>query len=250
MGKIYITGDTHGNIQRFYPMHYPKLEELGTNDYLIVVGDFGFIYYEPPSNQELKELEYIGNKKFTTLFIDGNHDNHNLINSYPEISMFGGKVNKINDKLYHLKRGEIYTILDKTFFCFGGAYSIDKYRRTTNIDWWETEYPTTKEIDNAINNLNKYDNKVDYVITHTVQDHIVDYMITNRMFPMIFGDRKVNDYVCKTLEHILFNVDYTHQYFGHFHVDRKINYKHTCLFYDIISIFDEERVDIYEKDNS
>lgn len=231
MGRIFVTGDTHGNIQRFYPNNWEFLDKLTPSDYVVVLGDFGFLYCDPPTDDEINELEFLGNQKYTTLFIDGNHDNHNLINSYPNISMFGGIVNKINDKVYHLKRGEIYNILDKTFFCFGGAYSVDKCYRTPNLDWWATEYPTDEEIQNAETNLKKYDYNIDYVLTHTVQQSIVEHMKNNRMF-VSFGneDMVFYDYVSKTLEHLLSNVTYDHQYFGHFHIDKHIDNKHLCLY--------------------
>lgn len=231
MGHIYVTGDTHGNIQRFYPNNWEFLDKLTLRDYVVVLGDFGFLYCDPPTKEEQKELEYLSYQKYTTLFIDGNHDNHNLINSYPNISMFGGIVNKINDKVYHLKRGEIYNILDKTFFCFGGAYSVDKCYRTPNLDWWATEYPTDEEIQNAEINLKKFNYKIDYVLTHTVQTSIVDYMDEFAMFPTFGGRNVIPDYVSKVLEHLLNNITYEHQYFGHFHIDKQIDDKHTCLYY-------------------
>ena len=40
--------------------------------------------------------------------------------------MFGGQVGVLNESIFHLKRGYVYTIGEKKIFTFGGGYSIDK----------------------------------------------------------------------------------------------------------------------------
>ena len=51
----------------------------------------------------------------------------------------GGYVHKLRHNLIHLMRGEIYIIEGKTFFTFGGGYSIDKPFRKENVSWWPAE---------------------------------------------------------------------------------------------------------------
>ena len=63
--------------------------------------------------------------KFTTLFVDGNHENFDRLYSYPIIEWHGGKVHKINSSIFHLMRGEIYEIDNKKIFAFGGASCHD-----------------------------------------------------------------------------------------------------------------------------
>ena len=113
---IYITGDTHGEFDRF---ENRKLRKLKADDCLIICGDFGFIWNDSKKEQEL--LHKIGNKKFKTLFVDGTHENYDLLSSYPVTELYGGRVQQINKNIYHLLRGEIYTIESKTFFVFGGG---------------------------------------------------------------------------------------------------------------------------------
>lgn len=64
-------------------------------------------------------------------------------------------------------RGEVYCIEGNTIFVMGGGYSIDKYRRTEGVSWWPQEMPSEEEYHNAIMNLEKVGNHVDYIITHT-----------------------------------------------------------------------------------
>ena len=57
-------------------------------------------------------------------------------------------------KIDLLKRGECYTIEGKTFFTFGGAYSIDRLLRKEGVSWWWQELPSPEEF-NALLKLSK-----------------------------------------------------------------------------------------------
>lgn len=46
---LYVTGDTHGEYDRF--KEFDKI--LKNNDYLLITGDFGFVYYD---NDEEKNV--------------------------------------------------------------------------------------------------------------------------------------------------------------------------------------------------
>ena len=54
-------------------------------------------------------MKWLSEKPWTTLFVDGNHENFDRLKNYPITEEWGGKVQKIYDKVYHLMRGEIYT---------------------------------------------------------------------------------------------------------------------------------------------
>ena len=71
---IYITGNTHGDLSRFFKTGIKKMKE---NDILIICGDFGFIW--DGSENEKKNLEQIGKFKFKTLFVDGTHENFDIL---------------------------------------------------------------------------------------------------------------------------------------------------------------------------
>lgn len=92
------------------------------NDCLIVCGDFG-IWHD--NKEQRKRLNYLMELPFTILFCDGNHENFDLLNKYPVTTEFDGKVHRIVSNVYHLMRGEIYTIENKTFYVMGGASSHD-----------------------------------------------------------------------------------------------------------------------------
>ena len=41
---IYATSDLHGNALRFQPEYFPEQAEMTKDDYMIVCGDFGFVW--------------------------------------------------------------------------------------------------------------------------------------------------------------------------------------------------------------
>lgn len=181
---IYITGDTHGGINdmKLKSKYFPNYKNLTKEDILIVLGDFGYIH-APEHRKDLIKKEYnkmintFKNRKWgLTLFIDGNHENFDRLNAYPEIEMFGGKVGKIEDGIYHLKRGYIYNIEGLNVFTFGGANSVAQHTLRTGIDWWEQEKFNYTECNRAFDNLDKNKFNVDVILSHTCSTSALEYL--------------------------------------------------------------------------
>lgn len=84
---VYLTGDTHGDIDRF---KHGKLRWLGKRDTVVVLGDFGFVWDD--SKEEQKKLDWLRKRPYTLLFLDGSHENYDLLKQYPTEERFGGKV--------------------------------------------------------------------------------------------------------------------------------------------------------------
>ena len=89
---VYLTGDTHGDIQRF---KQGKLRWLGKKDTVVVLGDFGFVW--DGSAAERKRLDWLRKRPYTILFLDGSHENYDLLAQYPETELFGGRVQQGRD---------------------------------------------------------------------------------------------------------------------------------------------------------
>lgn len=165
---IYVTGDTHGEYNNFVRRMYSAGIQAG--DTVIICGDFGFVWNKEHHRYLLRLLESL---PFTVLFVDGNHENFDLLYTYPVEQWNGGNVHKISDNIYHLMRGQVFEIDGRTFFTMGGAYSIDKFMRREGISWWSTELPTNEEYRTAGENLEKCGYSVDYVITHTIPESAI-----------------------------------------------------------------------------
>jgi hypothetical protein len=132
---------------------FPEQKQLTKNDYVIICGDFGGVWNN--SKEEIYWRKWLNDKNFTTLFVDGNHENHVMLNQYPVLDWNGGKVHFISDSIIHLMRGQVFTIDGLKFFTMGGAESIDKQRRVEGISWWKEELPNYQEYNEAMINLEK-----------------------------------------------------------------------------------------------
>lgn len=224
----FVIGDMHGSPNdsiKIKKDKFPEQKELTKDDNVFQLGDFGWIWYTPNTNREQEYwLDYLAGRNFQLIVVPGNHENYNVIDSLPIINKWGGKVRVLerntskkfnNGIIYFLERGEVYTINDKTFFVFGGARSSDISGRKEGISWWSRELPSDQEYENAYNNLNIVDWKVDYVLTHTCpRDIIPDVVHLTK-----WGIERTQDPVSIFLEDIYNKLEFREWHFGHFHTD-------------------------------
>lgn len=232
--RVFITGDTHCpyDIHKLNSKCFPVGKTLNKNDIVIICGDAGFVF--GGDKQDKWWINWISKKPWTTVYVDGNHENHPLLNSYPEVDFYGAKANKITDSLYHIKRGEIMVINDEKYFCFGGAFSHDIEYRIENVSWWQDELPVQEEVDNAINNLQKYHNQVDYIISHDVPTSINMRLGYNTPRMSYYTPGKYV-HLCNFLQNILESVSFKAWFAGHYHCDELIG-DVLILYQDIIEI--------------
>lgn len=188
---IYITGDCHSNFERFNTRNFPEQKEMTKDDYVIICGDFGGVWNKDgESKMETSALDWLDGKSFTTLFVDGNHENFDRLYAYPVEMWHGGKVHKIRPSIIHLMRGQVFELEGKKIFTFGGASSHDisagilepddpKFKlkkkvldqgwepyRINHVSWWKEELPSEEEKQEGLENLQKYHNEVDFIVTH------------------------------------------------------------------------------------
>ena len=220
---IYITGDTHGEQTRFDELATHGEPDWTENDYLIVCGDFGYIFKNSPMEHVF--LNHLEEKPYTICFCDGNHENFAEINSYPVEIWNGGKVHKIRKNVIHLMRGQIYEIDGKKIFTFGGAYSRDRYMRKEGYSYWREELPNDSEYKEASENLKKHNYEVDYIITHTAPREIIKRMGKN--------PDPHDDELTGYLEWIMYSVKFKKWFFGHWHDERTIGDKFRALLFDV-----------------
>lgn len=247
---IFITGDCHGKISKFTKENFPEQENLTKDDYVIICGDFGCIWNatsESPS--ETLMLDELNNKPFTTLFVDGNHENFQRLYTYPETVWNNGRIHKIRDSVFHLIRGQVFNIDDFKFFTFGGARSHDinngvlnkddpllyekmkilnsgnALYRIKNVSWWEEEMPNKKEYKIGIHNLSKNNYEVDYIITHCCPTNLQKAFYG-------YEQNELTDYFEYIKEHTKFKA----WFFGHYHKDKVINKQFGLIYNAIIRI--------------
>lgn len=249
---IYITGDCHGDFRRFNTKNFPEQKDLSKNDYVIICGDFGGVWNkDEESPQETFNMDWLENKPFTTLFVDGNHENFDRLYSYPVEEWNGGNIHRIRDSIIHLMRGQVFVLDGKTFFTFGGASSHDidggildvsdpdyhkkrKYLdrewipyRINHISWWERELPDAEEMAEGIRNIASYNNTVDFIVTHCCSSSTQAILRNGKYVP---------DRATKYLEDIKQSVNYKKWFFGHYHDNKNINDKEIVIYEQIIRI--------------
>lgn len=205
--KFYVCGDTHADIDwsKLNSNHFYEGEELTKEDYVLICGDFGGIWDGGKNDWYIQK--WYNNKPWTTLFVDGNHENHDLLDAMPVKQWNGGKIHRVSDSIIHLMRGQTYDIYGRKIFTMGGADSIDKMYREENESWWSREMPSKEETDEAFLNIKKAGFKVDYVFTHTAPSNIVE-----RINELYETDRLTDE--LKFYSEVL---DFKTWYFGHFH---------------------------------
>lgn len=249
---IYITGDCHGSFERFNKSIFPEQEEMTKDDYVIICGDFGGVWNKDiESMRETMILDWLDCKSYTTLFVDGNHENFDRLYSYPVEEWHGGKVHKIRDGVIHLMRGQIYTIDGKKIFTFGGASSHDiadgilelddpeylikkmeldlgrKMYRINHLSWWEQEMPSEEEMKEGRRNLEVNGNNVDFIISHCCAASTLAVISQGMYKP-----DKLNQY----FEELRQRVQFQKWFFGHYHDNRNVNEKEILVFEQIIRI--------------
>lgn len=221
---IYVTGDTHANldIHKLNMDNFPQQKELSKDDYLIICGDFGLVW--DGSAREIYWQDWLSDRNFTTLWVDGNHENFDILYRFPKTEKYGGFVREIAPDIYHLDRGQVLTIDGKKIFVMGGARSIDKDMRIEHISWWKDEMPTVQEMDCAITALEANGWNVDYVVTHCAP----------RSVQKLLASYYENDPLVSFLERVRSDLNFKRWYFGHYHVDKIVNDQFVALYNKVI----------------
>ncbi len=224
---IFLAGDIEGMtfIHRLTD-YFHNRDDVTEDDYLILLGDVQvFVRGSGEARHTIQTLEEL---PLTVLFIDGNHENFDILDSIEVEEWNGGKVHYVSSKLIHLMRGQVFDIEDKKFFTLGGASSINKNQLERGITWWEEEIPTEDEIAEGWENLKQNDYAVDYVLTHTAPYEVVAALGYG-------ADSDDDAWLTRELQRIADQIEFDEWFFGHWHMDESIENFH-CLFDEVIDL--------------
>lgn len=252
---VYITGDCHADFRKFSSKRFKAQREMTRDDFVIVCGDFGGIWKD--DERERYWLKWLSKKPFTLLFVDGNHENFDRLDSdeFEVVDFHGGKAHKIAENIYHLMRGYVFTLCGKTFFAFGGASSHDiddgildradflsewefrktyknwnqagKLFRVNHESWWARELPSPEEMERGQKSLEEHGNRVDFMVTHCLSQTLLN----------IFFHGEKSDCLTMYLNSLMQNgLQINSWYCGHYHTDQWLLNKYRVLYHDIIRI--------------
>ena len=222
------------------------------DDYVMICGDFGGVWNRnEESKQETMLMDWLECKSFTTLFVDGNHENFDRLSAYPVEEWHGGKIHKIRPTVIHLMRGQVFEIDGKRIFTFGGASSHDidggilepdapdyKKRkkeldrgwrpyRINHVSWWSQELPSEEEMREGRRNLAAHDYKLDFIVTHCCSSSTQILLGNPEYKPDILTDY---------LEEIRQNTSFQKWFFGHYHDNRNVNAQEILIYEQMIRI--------------
>lgn len=211
MGRLFVTGDTHGGLDmsKLNSRHF-KCSDLTKDDILVIMGDAGFIWSD--SAQEKFWQKFLSDKPWTTFCVLGNHENYDRIEELPTTTFGGEMCYKVNDSIYYAMSGKVYDLCGQKCLVVNGADSHDifvdgKRYRHPHTSWWEQEQITEEDVEVARINIAKCRGTVDYVFSHTGGTKICNFL----GFSPTISDKR--------LDRILDEVIYKEHFCGHYHVD-------------------------------
>lgn len=251
---VFYTGDTHGDFSRFSERAFPQQRALTKDDYVIICGDFGGVWAQ--TTQQNYWLEWLDARPFTTLFVTGNHENYDLLSSYPAEEWNGGVIQRIRPSVIHLTRGQVFDIAGSRYFTMGGASCHDvqdgileptdplfkvkfarlrrknAFFRVNHMSWWKEELPSAEEYETARRNLDACAWTVDYVITHCAPTSIQELLV---------GDEHDVNALTDFLQEVSEKARFRYWFFGHYHnalggKSLSIKSKYFFLYKDIIQL--------------
>lgn len=217
---IYITGDFHGDKKRFGDR---KLKKLKKEDTLIICGDFGFLWNG--TRDEQKVLDWIGRRKYNVLFVEGTHDNLELLRLYPAEEWCGGLARTISGKLRHLVRGELFTIDGVTLLAVGGGQPDEGAR--LGVSCWQGALPDKAEMLAICDKLDTHGWRADVIVSHQAPTNI-DACITHRVCDV--------NLLTALMDTIQRKNGYANWCFGSYHQNRLVPPNYHCLYNDLYCV--------------
>ena len=192
---IWLLSGLHGRLDFAGWQDFAARQEQ--DDILILLGDV-----------ELQEAERENNLVFTETIlsspkpiwiVDGNHENFDWLNSYPEEDWNGGKVHRLAENVLHLQRGYVYDLAGFSCFVFGGTAAT----------------VSDAELKRAYDNLKKRRYQVDFILTHDY------YKVSTQNRKNAFED---------LLAFLDEKVTFKRWYCGHHHLNKALDEKHSVIY--------------------
>ena len=124
-------------------------------------------------------------------------------------------------------RGQVFNISGTTFLTIGGADSTDKEIRTESLNWWKEESFSYQDYEEAYNNLKQYDFKIDYVISHSPNNELLQklynlFTCCGESVPYFLQKKITPSQTSNILQDIKAKITFKKWFCGHLHIDENI----------------------------
>ncbi len=140
--RLLLAGDTHASLASVRALVDAAVIESAA--VIIQLGDFGYWTHTATGRTFLegvdRELAAAG---LLLVFIDGNHENHDLLRQNPAD---GTGFVPVATSVYWAPRGHRWVWEGTTFVSLGGASSLDRRLRTPGKSWWPEEALTEDDV--------------------------------------------------------------------------------------------------------
>jgi TPR repeat protein/glycosyltransferase involved in cell wall biosynthesis/predicted phosphodiesterase len=223
-GRIILLADVHGHLR--LDLLKEKLGKLSlkAKDIVVILGDAGIVWQEP-MRDDVKT--FYSNLPCDVLFVDGNHENFDLLYKMRTATRYGDVVHEVLPNVFHLLRGKAYLINGKKCFVFGGAYSMKKEDNSSPVQIWDAELPSKEEYCAGEKTVIQNEKKFDFILSHQAPKSLLDKIGYSYA-------KKETELLCY-LEKLKNSISFDCWYFGHIHKDFK-NEKFVCLYesYEVI----------------
>jgi hypothetical protein len=156
-----FVGDTHSDVSFVSSVcRFAKSQGVDT---VFQLGDFGIWDHQPSGVYFLDHLnERAAQRGVKWIFVDGNHENHDSLRGYTEVTDSGMVV--VRDNILWTGRTNVFDHDGYRFGAVGGAVSIDRHARIPGKSWWPQETTAIGDV---------------YRFTEVVGDRPVDFLITH-----------------------------------------------------------------------
>ena len=198
---IWLLSDLHGKLDFAGWQSFTARQEQ--DDILILLGDVGLQEAQRENNRQFTET--ILSSKKPIWIVDGNHENFEWLNTFPEEDWNGGKVHRLAENVLHLQAGYVYNLDGCCCFVFGGTAAT----------------VSDAELERAYDNLKKQGCQVDYILTHDY------YKIPPQNRKNAFED---------LLAFLDEKVTFKRWYCGHHHLNKVLDEKHSLVYDRLIPI--------------
>lgn len=202
---IWLLSDLHGELDFAGWQNFTARQEQ--DDILILLGDVELQEAQREDNRQFTET--ILSSKKPIWIVDGNHENFEWLNTFPEEDRNGGKVHRLAENVVHLQRGYVYNLDGRCCFVFGGTAA-------TVAD---------ADLERAYASLKKQGYQVDYILTH-------DYY----KIPSQNRRNAFEELIAFLDEKVIFK----RWYCGHHHRDQALDEKHTVVYDRLVPLFMEK----------
>lgn len=215
-----------------------NLKNLSGIRALFICGDFTDNRKDTAPGEPMKLPDYIKNLPYPVFFIDGNHEDYDVLKRLPQIDenekemifqtsgceLDTQNTKKAADGVYYLERGSICKIDGFSILLIGGSTTGPGYKKN-HPDIWQPDEDLTAEDNMRIETaLKGVENKVDLIFTHTVPTCMVKAWFPEK-------DLSVTNAI---LEQVWRTTSYRHWMFGHFHEDIDYPENFHCLYHDVM----------------